>query len=175
MAKQDLRRAAIPVKNAGVVLINSYIPILFERLGLVKDKKFVSVSAQEHAVNFLQFVITGQSVTDEYLLALNKVLCGLPVNHPVKNTIDISESDRKLIKGMIQAIIGHWPAIGSTTVNGFRGNWLVRDGLLVEKGDRWELTVDKRSYDLLINKSPFSLSKIRYQWMDKQLFVKWPY
>ncbi len=166
---------SIVVNNAGVVLINSYIPILFGQVGLVKEKRFVSISAQEDAVQYLQFVITGQSTTDEHLLSLNKVLCGLPVNHPVKYGIVVSEANQKLMVGMIEAIIGHWPIIGATSVDGFRGNWLVRDGLLVEREDNWELTVDNRPYDLLINKSQFSFSHMKYQWMDKPLTVYWTY
>jgi hypothetical protein len=30
-----------------------------------------------------------------------------------------------------------------------RGNFLVRDGLLSEEQDKWELTVEKRAYDIL--------------------------
>jgi hypothetical protein len=32
--------------------------------------------------------------------------------------------------------------------------WLVRDGILQEFEAHWELTVDKRAYDILINQAP---------------------
>lgn len=72
-------------------------------------------------------------------------------------------------------MISYWPAIGNTSVNGFRGNWLVRDGLLTELEDKWELTVEKRAYDVLIHQSPFSFSIIKLPWMEKPLHVTWPY
>jgi hypothetical protein len=178
LKKQDTStsiKGGIPVRNAGMVLIASYIPILFERLGLTRDKKFLDTSAQSNAVHYLQYVVSGLGSTEESLLPLNKVLCGLPLSYPVPDGITITGEQVNLIQGLIQAVIGYWPAIGSTSIAGLRGNWLVRDGLLVELDERWELTVEKRAYDLLIHKSPFSFSIIKYPWMDKPLHVQWPY
>ncbi|KIH83140.1 hypothetical protein UCMB321_3090 [Pseudomonas batumici] len=59
------------------------------------------------------------------------------------------------------------------SIDGFRGNWLVRDGLLANANDRWEMTVKPRPYDVLLAHSPFSFSVIRHSWMDKPLFVTW--
>jgi hypothetical protein len=171
----SIMKAGIAIRNAGVVLVNNYIPVLFERLGIIRDKQFSAIEAQERAVHYLQYVVTGLSSTEESLLPLNKVLCGLPLSHPVQGGIDISETHIKLIEDLILNAIGHWPVIGQCSLNGFRGNWLVRDGLLMEHDDKWELTVEKRAYDALINKFPFSFSIIKYQWMDKPLHVNWAY
>jgi len=165
----------IPVKNAGIVLLSNYIPMLFERLGIVRENEFPDALSQLDAVHYLQYVATGLRHTEEALLPLNKVLCGLPLAAPVMESIEISDENQALINGLIEAAISHWPSVGDTSVDGFRGNWLVRDGLLLEKDDRWELTVEKRSYDLLIHKSPFSISIIKHPWMDKPLHVIWPY
>ncbi|HWY37764.1 MAG TPA: contractile injection system tape measure protein, partial [Bacteroidia bacterium] len=171
----DIAKTGVPVKNAGLVILNSYIPFLFERLGIVNNKQFLNAEAQEEAVHYLQHLVTGLHTTSEEFLPLNKVLCGLTLSHPVHNSIEISEEYKKMMNGLIAATIGHWPAIGNCSVNGFRGNWLVRDGLLTEQDDKWELTVEKRAYDLLIHKSPFSFSIIKYPWMSKPLHVTWPY
>lgn len=165
----------IAVRNAGIVILNSYIVILFERLGLIQERKFISLEKQVDSVLFLQYVITGLNSTEEIYLPLNKVLCGLPLDHDVPREIEIKEENRQLINGLINAAISHWPAIGNCPVDGFRGNWLVRDGILKEFEDRWELIVDKRAYDILIHKSPFAFSIIKNSWMEKPLHVIWPY
>lgn len=146
-----------------------------DRLGLLNEKKFKNSTSQLNAVHYIQYVITGLTKTEESLLPLNKVLCGLPITTPVKDRISITEEQSELINGLIKAAISHWPKVGDTSILGFRGNWLVRDGLLIEKEERWELTVEKRVYDLLIHKSPFSFSIIKYPWMKKPLHVIWPY
>lgn len=168
-------KQSIPVRNAGIVLLNAYIPILFERLQLVENNKFINNEFQINAVQFLQYVITGMQQTEETYLPLNKVLCGLPLTDAVPDSIEITEDKQHLINGLIEAAISHWPDIGDCSIDGFRGNWLVRDGSLVELEDKWELTVEKRAYDVLINRSPFAFSIIKYHWMEKPLHVIWPY
>jgi len=165
----------IAVHNAGCVLISTYFTMLFERLGIMADHSFLSEDDRQKAVHYLQYVVTGLSSTEELYLPLNKVLCGIPVSEPIIDGITVSEEDVELVDGLINAVIAYWPAIGNCSVDGFRGNWLVRDGLLTEYEDKWELVVEKRAYDLLIHKSPFSFSIIKYPWMDKPLHVTWPY
>lgn len=175
LIKENKKATGIEIKNAGIVLLNSYIPILFERLGLTKQQQFINETNQHDAVHYLQFVVTGLFNTEEHLLLLNKVLCGLPLNHPISNGIELTESQRNLITGLIKAAIGYWPSAGDTSINGFRGNWLVRNGLLFEYEDKWELHIEKKVYDILISKSPFSFSIIKFPWMKKPLHVTWPY
>ncbi|MFT3795822.1 contractile injection system tape measure protein [Flavobacterium sp.] len=165
----------IRVRNAGIVLLNNYIALLFERLGIVANNQFTHIGAQLDAVHYLQYVATGLCRTEEALLPLNKILCGLSLIMPVKDEIALTQGQKQLINGLIEAVISHWPSAGDASIDGFRGNWLVRDGLLSEKADRWELTVEKRPYDLLIHQAPFSFSIIRYPWMNKPLHVVWPY
>jgi len=172
---EEIFKGSIPVKNAGLVLINHYIPLLFERLNLTDDNKVFGPKKQAAAVHYLQFLATGQLETDEPDLALNKLLCGIPLHESVKNQIIISATDKDMMTQLLQAAIGYWPAIGLSSIDGFRGNWLIRDGLLSEQVDRWELFIEKRIYDILINQSPFSFSVIKYPWMTKPLYVQWPY
>lgn len=169
----EIFKESIPVQNAGLVLINNYIPMLFERLNLTDSQKKILPEKQAAAVYDLQFLATGQLETDESYLVLNKLLCGIPVHQPVKSGIVISKQNIELMEQMLQSMIAHWKAIGSSSIDGFRGNWLIRDGLLSEHDDRWELFIEKRVYDILINQSPFSFSVIKYPWMIKPLYVQW--
>lgn len=165
----------IAVRNTGLVLLNSFFPTLFERLGLIQDGEFINDYRQSDAVQYLQFLATGNSFAEEAFLPLNKILCGLPISIPLKTFISITQENSELIEGLIKAVIGHWPAIGDSSVEGFRGNWLVRDGLLTEYQDHWELRVEKRAFDVLINQAPFSFSIIMFPWMEKPIHVDWEY
>lgn len=165
----------IVVRNAGIVILNNYFVMLFERLDLLREKKFTSPENQSKAVQFLQYLVTGLSNTEEIDLPLNKVLCGLPLTSTIPDTIDITAENQVLINSLLQAAISYWSVIGDSSLDGFRGNWLVRNGILTESTDKWELTVDKRAYDILIYKSPFSFSIIKFPWMEKPLHVTWPY
>lgn len=166
---------SITVPNAGIVLLNSYIPMLFDRLGVTADQQFTSPTNQTDAVHYVQYLVTGRSSTEELHLPLNKILCGLAITTPIDGGITISEDHQALMDGLIRSAIDYWPAIGESSIDGFRGNWMVRECLLQEQEDRWELTVEKRAYDILMNQAPFSFSTIKFPWMPKPLHVTWPY
>ena len=165
----------IPVNNAGLVLLNGYIELLFDRLGLFNGSRtFLNAEAPFYAIKYLQFLATGTINTEKDVLVLNNILCGVPLLTPIKHDLEVSATNKELIESLIKAAIGQWPQIGQSSIDGFRGNWLLREGLLVEYADRWELTVEKKAYDILIARSPFSLSVIKYPWMDKPIHVNWP-
>lgn len=164
----------IGINNAGLVILQGWIRPLFARLGLSANDRFVDAHAQRRAVHYLQFLVTGQEETPEQYLLLNRLLCGLPWHAPVDAGIEMSAQDRATCLSLLESAIGHWPAIGSTSVQGLRGNWLVRDGALSEGSDSWSLIVEKRAYDVLLSRSPFSYSIIKLPWMEKAVYVSWP-
>jgi hypothetical protein len=166
---------SLEVKDAGVVILQGYFPTLFERLGFQTNGKFVSQAQQFAAVHALEELATGADVKDDSLLALDKVLCGVPVTEAVPADFTPTSAQTSMIESLITAAISNWTAIGATSVNGFRGNWLVRPGTLVETPEYWELAVEHRAYDLLLAKSPYLFSTIKYPWMTKPLRVDWKY
>lgn len=165
----------IYIKNAGIVILNAYIPMLFERLGMISDKKFTSSESQINAAQLLQYVASGRNNNNPACLQLNKVLCGLPINHEIPSEVKISTDNEQLMTGLISSAISRWDVIGQSSVDGFRGNWLNRDGMITELEGKWELLVNTKPYDILIGRSPYSFSIIKYPWMEKPLHVIWPY
>ena len=164
----------IPINNAGLVLLQGFIGTYFSRLALVKDQAFVSEQARRDAVHHLQYLATGFTDTEEQHLVLNKLLCGLSTSEPIEPGIKLTAEQMQTGDSLIKAVINHWTAIGSSSINGFRGNWLVRNGLLSQSDERWDLLIEKRPYDLLLQKSPFSYGIINLPWMAKPLYVTWP-
>lgn len=162
------------INNAGIVLLQSYIKPLFERLKLIHDDQFVSAGTQRAATHYLQYLICGQSRSEEHHLILNKVLCGLPLSQPLESGIGIDSDEAEIIHSLIQAVAQYWPAIGKTSVAGFQGNWLLRGGTLTEKSEHWDLVVERRSYDILIRRSSLSYTIVRLPWMGKPIYVTWP-
>lgn len=164
----------ICLENAGLVILNNFIFRLFDRLGLLENERFKDANAQQKAILALQYLATGQTSTEDIYLAYNKVVCGLAPDAPINGTISFSVSEVELMENLIKAIIGYWSSIGTSSIEGFRGNWLVRNGLLLEKEDHWEVIVEKRAYDLLLLHAPFSYAIQKLPWMSKPIYVTWP-
>ena len=145
------------------------------RLELLDSNKFKTEKHQRKAAHCLQWLVTGLHDTEEHDLILNKVLCGLHYSAPIEGEFEISEGNQDLILGLLNSMIGFWKDINNSSVHAFRGNWLVRDGLLTESDDHWNLTIEKKAYDILMQRSPFSFSIIKYPWMEKPIHVTWHY
>ena len=122
----------------------------------------------------MQFLVTGQSHTEEHHLLFNKLICGLAPSQPIEAGIDITPKETDTIHSLIEAVTNYWSAIGKSSVDGFRGNWLIRNGTLTEASDRWELIVEKRAYDILLERAPMSFSIVKLPWMKKPIYVTWP-
>lgn len=159
--------------DAGLVLLHYYFPQLFARLGLLEGQLFTTPEAAARAIAALHYLATGQERTESDSLPLCKLLTGVPLDTRVPGA-ELSDEQRRLCDSVLQAVIAQWPAIGEQSLDGFRGNFLRRQGTLVQDSEGWTLTVEKRAYDLLIARSPFHFAIVRHRWMPQPIRVTWP-
>ena len=164
---------ALFINNAGIVIAAPYLPRLFSMLGLAGEKAFVDAAAAERGVLLMQYAVTGERQAPEPLLLLNKILCGLPLEWPVGRDFEPSPAERDAVDGLLRAIIGHWTALGQTSVAGLRQTFLQREGRLEHSDDTWQLQVQPQTFDVLMDRLPWGFSIIKYPWMREVLHVQW--
>ncbi len=169
----------LAVKNAGLVLLNPFIPLFFERMELKlslpdKETGYAATEDAIRAVHLLQYIVNEDTICQEHELALNKVLCGIRLAVPVGREIDVTDREKEAINSLIKAAISHWTIIGEgTTVEGFRESFLQRDATLEHMKDGWKLKVENKAFDMLIDQIPWGYSTVVYSWMEKPLHVEW--
>ncbi|CAM1362691.1 conserved hypothetical protein [Tenacibaculum litopenaei] len=161
------------VENAGMVLLGPYIPMLFERMGLLENRVFKDYQSQQKGMYALQYAVHGTNSPEEQELLLNKLVCGVPLQEPLGPEVMLTVDEKTLIDGMLQAIISHWSIIGNTSVEGLRVSFLAREGSLVEEEKKFVLTVEKKSFDMLIDQIPWTIGQLRLNWMEKYIEVLW--
>ena len=170
---QDAFEEEVAVENAGMVLAATYLPRLFAMLGLLEKSAFKDAEAAERAVHLLQYLVEERTDRPEYLLVLNKILCGVQTGMPIIREIEASAAEKETIDGLLAAVIQHWGALGSTSVSGLREAFLQRSGRLRLKDDAWYLEVEQKAYDMLLDRLPWSFSVIKLPWMQRVVHVKW--
>ncbi|MGL6315012.1 contractile injection system tape measure protein [Vibrio sp. WXL103] len=161
------------VKNAGLVIAATYIPTLLQRLGLTEQQQFIDPASKTTAVFCLQYLVEGHDCAPEYWLMLNKLLCGMALDEPIVQRVALTKQTKTTIDGLIMAMINHWQALGSTSVEGLRSTFFQRDGVLQEQQQHWHLRVVPGTFDMLLDQLPWSFNTIKYPWMNKPLFVTW--
>ena len=163
----------IYIANAGLVLVSPYLPQLFRMLDLTDGTKFKDERAAERAIHLLQFTVNESCDSPEFLLALNKILCGFVTGVPIIRGIELLAKEKETVEGMLTAIIKTWTIIGNTSVQGLRESFLQRGGRLQLKGGNWHLKVEQKGIDVLIDRIPWSFSIIKHPWMERPIYVEW--
>jgi hypothetical protein len=163
----------IYIHNAGQVLAAPYLPRLFTMTGLVAESAFRDSDSAFRAIHLLQYMVDGSVQPPEHLLPLNKILCGIELDAPVKRDIDLLESEKSAVDSLLGAIIAHWTAIGKTSAQGLRESFLQRGGRLRLANDKWELLVEPRAFDMLLDRLPWGFRVTKYPWMNRALRVEW--
>ncbi|WP_267221320.1 contractile injection system tape measure protein [Dyella silvae] len=167
---------AIYIANAGLVLLANYTPRLFDMLGLLKGDAFLDERARHRAVHCLVYLSDGHTDTEEHEWVLNKLLCGVPVEEPVPPG-ELPDAIKPALDSLLQAVITHWHALGSTSPDGLRQTFLRRIGRLVEhdayEGEHWRLKVQPGPFDLLLDRLPWGYGTIKLPWMKGAIHVDW--
>lgn len=194
IAYPRLKRAIIPTKasvipsatstqeilidNAGLVIVAPYLGHLFRMLKIMEDCRFINDAAAKHALRILRYVVNGNLNQDTSQGVLDKILCGLPVNERIgsevmDNDVYVSAEEMDLVDQMLKSIIQHWSAIGSTSVQGLRDTFLRHAGWVRKEEDTWSLKVHNGPFDVLLDRLPWGISMVKFDWMPTMLKVKW--
>jgi hypothetical protein len=162
------------VSGAGVVLLHPFLTELFSSAGLWSKAGWASEISQHQAAQMIAFIAFGNTDLPEYEMSLPKVMTNIPVSEPLDMRIDLPEKYQRLAEELLTAVIGHWTAIGNTSIDGLREGFIQRQGKLFIKDDNWHLTVESKTQDILLNRLPWGISFIHLPWLaPSTLQVKW--
>lgn len=162
------------IRNAGLVLLSPYFPRLFSLLHLLDAGRRLSEPAnQVKAIFAMQYLATADKELPEYELFLNKLLSGYPQDESFSPFFHWEESEKQILLSLLNSVKQNWNQMKNTSIEGFRKSFLLREGVLEEKEDRWLLTVEPRAYDLLLDTLPWSYSPVKFSWMNKPVYVRW--
>ncbi len=169
-ARIDLQEGVF-IRCAGLVLLHPFLPRLFEALEIAAGDRLLQ---PERALCLLHFLAAGQRVAPEYELTLPKLLCNVPLEAPVDSRIELSADEEAEAVALLEAVIRHWDALGDTSADGLRGTFLARPGKLSRRDDGDDLLqVETRSFDILLDRLPWSIGMIKLPWMERILRVEW--
>lgn len=162
------------VGNAGLVILWPFLGHFFTRLGLLdEERRFKDLRARQRAAGLLQVAATQDASSPEYLLPLNKLLCGLGVTDVFDFGPPLLDSEAEECTGLLEAVIAQAPILHDMSVDGFRGTFLLRPGLLYARDGMWLLHVERQTYDVVLERFPWSWEWVRLPWMEAPLRVDW--
>jgi hypothetical protein len=160
--------------NSGLVLLNwALIQNNLEQLGWVKERKITDEQSRNKILIWMDYLVWGQRRLHEYGLTLNKVLLGMHPADIADIHESISASEKKAAEVLLNAVIENWSVLKSTSIDGLRTSFVQRNGRLSNEDGGWQMHVESKGLDILIDSLPWTYSIIKTPWMEKPLFTQW--
>lgn len=159
--------------NAGLVILWPFLQTLFKRLDLLKDNDFIDAATRQRGAALLQCLASEEVESPEYLLPLNKVLCGMALASVFELDKPLSEKEIIECNALLKAVIAQAPILNDMSIQGFRSSFLLRTGILEVRDGAWLLRVERETYDLVLERFPWSFEWVKLPWMESPLQVEW--
>ena len=163
----------IEIKNAGIVIVWPYLDRFFQMLEMTEKGAFKTEGDAIRATHLIQYLVTGSNETPEHELLLNKILCGINLATPVPLQIELTEKEKETSDLMLNGVMQNWQKLKSSSIDAMREGFFVRQGFVEEKDDFWELEVEKKTIDILLNSLPWGFGTVKLPWMSKRMIVNW--
>ncbi|WP_293082676.1 contractile injection system tape measure protein [Moorena sp. SIO4A1] len=163
----------IYIYNAGLILLWPFLTRFFVKIGLVQDKIFINTISAERAALLLQYLVDNSTEIPEHSLPLNKILCGIDLLEPIDTNLEITPQERAECENLLYAVIQNWSILKNTSIEGFRTAFLQRNGMVRVRDGSWLLQVERETYDILLDRIPWSIRVVKLPWMDNILYVEW--
>lgn len=167
--------AGIFVEYAGLVLIHPFIASFFIHTGILRSGETdIKKENLVRALALIHYLATGNEVLSEFNTTFLKVLLGVDPSFslPVSSGF-IHGEDKEEVRNLLNSVISHWEALRNTSAEAFRESFLLRRGILKSSGEQWNLIVESRAFDVLIDSIPWSFNVFRLPWMKRPIFTEW--
>ena len=173
MNNMEVPKEGLLISNSGLAIISVFLPRFFNELEMLSNGEFINDEATLRATLLTQYIISGELTFQEHELIMNKIICGVDIEKPVPESINVTIDETELAESLLHAVLSHWKTLGNTSVEGLRETFLIRPGRIFEADQSWKLEVELRSFDILLDSLPWSFSLINLPWMKKPIEVTW--
>ncbi|NOQ70872.1 MAG: hypothetical protein GQ574_02655 [Crocinitomix sp.] len=178
--------------NAGIVLLNPFLPTLFSNLDLLDEaNEWRSTNSQIWAIYIVHYFAQGNWNPTFEDLTIGKLLTGFEIEtaDDFKAVFKTYEQSKKIllenetllndinqieIPSMLKAVQENWRPMRNCTWDGLRNDFLTRSGeLSQEENLQYVLTIEPHALDVLLPTIKWGTAMIKYSWMEQVLNVEW--
>ena len=163
----------IYVENAGLVILWPFLERFFARLDLLEVRRFKDVGALQRSVGLLQYLAAEDAAAPEYLLPLNKVLCGMAPDDVFDFGSPITAVEIEACEDLLTAAVHQAPILHDMSPGSFRSAFLLRKGQLSVRDGTWLLRVERQTHDVVLDRFPWSARVVKLPWMAALMQVEW--
>jgi len=163
---------SIYINSSGIIILAKFLPEFFSNISLVKDDDFISEEAAQKGALFLRYLTDGSLETPEHLLALCKIICGIPLTQPIEKKLRMTTKEKEAGEFILEKTMRIFPRLKDFTMDEFREVFLQREGSLSVRDHAWLLRVKSEGRDVLLG-GGWCDGVVQLPWMRDPVFVEW--
>ncbi|MDH4474085.1 MAG: contractile injection system tape measure protein [Fluviicola sp.] len=165
------QEAYLLVENAGLVLLHPFLKHFFTGIGLLnKDNVLIDKVLAAH---LLHYAATGRENDFEQQMAFEKYLVGIDPFESIPREVSLSESMKQEVENLLLAVRENWKPLKSSSAAAVRETFLQRSGKLINEHPNPRLVVERQTVDILLNQLSWTISIIRFPWLEELIYVEW--
>ncbi|RPE05451.1 hypothetical protein EGT74_23995 [Chitinophaga lutea] len=163
------------IHNAGLILLAPFIAPFLRNCGAADGNGLLR---EGYAAALLEYLATGRTGVGEHEMVFNKILCGIPVQRPIEKINSLEAAHIGEAEDLLRSVIGNWPVLKNTSIDGLRSSFLQRAGKLSAKDSEgnWLLQVESLSYDeWLLGELPwgYQVTALPFGKPKKLIWTEW--
>ncbi|AZJ34845.1 contractile injection system tape measure protein [Tenacibaculum singaporense] len=160
------------IKNAGLILLHPFLKQFFNTCGFLDNEN--KIIKPNEAVHLLHYVATKKEQQFENNLIFEKFLCNLPIQSSIERNVVLSDELKEKSEELLRAVLQNWSVLKNSSNDLLRNEYLQREGKLDLTKDNPNLTVERKTQDILLDtKLPWNLSLCKLPWMKELIFTNW--
>lgn len=165
------QEAYLLVENAGLVLLHPFLKHFFTGIGLLnKDNVLIDKVLAAH---LLHYAATGRENDFEQQMAFEKYLVGIDPFESIPREVSISEGMKQEVENLLLAVRENWKPLQASSAAAVRETFLQRSGKLINEHPNPRLVVERQTVDILLNQLSWTISIIRFPWLEELIYVEW--
>ncbi len=159
------------VTNAGLILLHPFLKQFFKSCGFLNDKN--QLLKQEEAVHTLHYLATKKEQQLESNLVFEKFLCNVSIHQSIARDVVLSAAVKQKAEELLQSVVENWGILKNASTDLIRYEFLQRSGRLDLTKDNPQITVERKTQDILLDKLPWNYSLCKLPWMNNLIFTDW--
>jgi hypothetical protein len=159
------------IQNTGLILLHPYLKDFFFNCDLLSDDS--KILDPELAIHLLHYVATKKEKQFESNMVFEKFLCGVPIQKTIRRNIHIPNELKQKSEELLEGVIANWTSLNNASPDLLRNEFLQRSGKISFKDDNPKIVVERKVYDILLDKIPWTLSICKLPWISKLIFTDW--
>ena len=164
---------SIEITHVGVILFWPFLQIFFKEMGLIENQKFKDEFSCWKAIHLLHYLVTGEQEAEEHELLIHKILCNVALSEFVPMSFELTDLEKEECDHLVQTVIDQWSILKKSSIEGFRNSFLKRDGILQMNGRDYMIQVERKSFDIILEKLSWGISNIKHPWNNYLIQVEW--